>query len=456
MTTQLTRVTIIGSTRKATLVLPDDPIGTLLPDIASLLNEPAGNLAHPLTLITTLGEELERAATAADQNITDGATLRLIRVVDAPAPPEVTDVTDIVADTLDALPSRWSSASRELLGSLATGIVAGGAALLAAPDAWLIVTLFCLAVVSAILVGRFGARWIATLSTAAAVGLSFPLGLILNTFLLSLFTSDTAGSVTAVTLVDASTLVPNLFGVAFTSLGFLWIALGAGIGLGRRHPAALTGSVTGILLSSVAVICVYAGLSNEQTAAITAVLCVAALGLAPVIAMHSARLTTLDDQVIAGDLPPLRSVRTSVDVAYRTLTWAIFAVAAPATIAAATLVARADLWPTLTGVALIVVLALRTRVTPLTNQVWALWGSIVLGGMLGVISRPGLPSDLLGIAAIVTVILIAVLVGARPADHTRAKLRRWGDLVEGLAVLVLVPGVFGIFGVFEMLLGAFS
>ena len=49
----------------------------------------------------------------------------------------------------------------------------------------------------------------------------------------------------------------------------------------------------------------------------------------------------------------------------------------------------------------------------------------------------------------------ALRLGARPAEHQRARLRRIGNLVEAVLVIALIPLVLGVFGVYADLLGAF-
>ncbi|MDF2746501.1 MAG: hypothetical protein K0S98_785, partial [Propionibacteriaceae bacterium] len=95
--TEFTRLTVIGSARKADLVVPnDEAVAGLMPRLMDLLDEPTGSVVRPLTLVRATGEQLDAALTIADQQVSDGELLRLVRSDDAPPPPEVADVTDVL------------------------------------------------------------------------------------------------------------------------------------------------------------------------------------------------------------------------------------------------------------------------------------------------------------------------------------------------------------------------
>ena len=57
-----TRLTVIGSARKADLVVPnDEAVSGLMPRLMELLDEPAGSVVRPLTLVRATGEQLDGA-----------------------------------------------------------------------------------------------------------------------------------------------------------------------------------------------------------------------------------------------------------------------------------------------------------------------------------------------------------------------------------------------------------
>ncbi|WP_420114312.1 EsaB/YukD family protein, partial [Pseudactinotalea sp.] len=109
--TDYTRVTIQGEGRKADLVLPDDePIAAVLPEVLSLLDETTERSSRPVVLMTTVGEQLSPALTLAEQEVEHGTILRLVRVDEAPPPPEVADVTDLMGAAVETRSDAWRPA----------------------------------------------------------------------------------------------------------------------------------------------------------------------------------------------------------------------------------------------------------------------------------------------------------------------------------------------------------
>ncbi|SDS00383.1 EsaB/YukD family protein [Microterricola viridarii] len=425
--TDFTRITVIGSVKKATLVLPsDEPLAALLPEIADVIDEPA--TASGLTLVGRLGDEVELALSTADQAVVDGSVFRLVSVADAPPPPEVSDVTAAVAETLDTATGRWSSGHRTAV----TALVLGASVALIDLGAWFAPTVYVLAAVAAVLLGARGARRAAVLSAALAVG---------------------AVPATTVWLADLLGQGAGLTPVVIVELGLLlgWVALAA---LGGR--SSLLGAAVGVVLSLLFLGAHLIGATDAEAAAILGVAVVAGLGFLPALALNASGLATLDDKVIAGVPAERLTVRSRVVEAYRLFGWAVYALAAAGAVAVTVLLADGGLWPLILGVSIAAVLVLRTRVMPLAVQAWALWGAAGLAMFLGmgprVAEAPGT-----GALVLAAVMAGAVLAGTlSPRPHTRIRLRRGGDLVEGLAVLALVPAVLGIFGVYELALGAFN
>ncbi|BDZ50315.1 hypothetical protein GCM10025867_25560 [Frondihabitans sucicola] len=66
--------------------------------------------------------------------------------------------------------------------------------------------------------------------------------------------------------------------------------------------------------------------------------------------------------------------------------------------------------------------------------------------------EPGLAAACLAAIAVV----VAVLVTAQPASHQRASFRRFGNVLETVSVIALIPLLMGSFGVYGELLGSFS
>jgi uncharacterized membrane protein len=67
------------------------------------------------------------------------------------------------------------------------------------------------------------------------------------------------------------------------------------------------------------------------------------------------------------------------------------------------------------------------------------------------------PAMWTGAAAVTAGICVMglVVLGYQPPPHIRARARQWGDRLEGLAVVALLPVAVGVFGVYSQLLDTF-
>ena len=75
--------------------------------------------------------------------------------------------------------------------------------------------------------------------------------------------------------------------------------------------------------------------------------------------------------------------------------------------------------------------------------------------MVGGYGRSGVDTRDAAVGIGAAAVVVAVLVLARPAAHTRAALRPVGDVAETVAVVAMAPLLLGMFGVYADLLGAF-
>ena len=434
--TEFTRLTVVGSARKAELVVPDDEaIGGLIPRLMELLEEPSGPVARPLVLVRSTGEQLDAAQSAAEQSLSDGEQLRLIRADDAPPPPEVADVTDVVGDTYPDRPGRWSTTAREAVAATTLGAITC-VGLLAVPLPLSAVTVLVVAATAvAVLVGRLGHRWSAIALTAIAAGAAPSL----------------AASLLALANIPSSPQAWLAIGG-----GLIWAVLGFGVGAGLGQRFAVPGSVVGAILALLPVALAAISFSPDQMLAVTAAVSSVICGLLPWFALSASGLTGLDDQVLAGRPSRRPHVLRTVDEAYRALSWTAVAVALPLGVSAALLVRSDRPWPLALGIVVTVLTALRTRAFPLTVQQVPLCLAAVAATIVGIVSR--LP--LLGATGVTVLlagmgVIVAVAAGVRPADHQRARLRRIGNFVEAVLVIGLIPLVLGVFGVYADLLGTF-
>jgi type VII secretion integral membrane protein EccD len=434
---EFTRLTVIGSARKADLVVPnDEAVSGLMPRLMELLEEPTSSVVRPLTLVRATGEQLDVGLTIADQQVSDGELLRLVRSDDAPPPPEVADVTDVLGESMRDRAGLWSTFARELTGAVALGVLSCAAAIqLPARPVSFVVGVLALSVAAAIL-GRAAMRWLCIALTAAALG------------------------VAAATVWSFSTelgLAPGLrFAAAvsgFAALG--WICLGIGHGQGLRSRPAWLGSLVGVPISALPLIMVALGAATEQAAAVTAGVAVVVCGVLPRLALAASGLTGLDDQVVEGHPRRRDDVSLTVNEAYRLLSWVTFAIAIPIAVTSAVLLASKDLWTVAVGLAVIIISALRTRAFPLAVQQMALWFGVLVGSLAGVLGQSRLNEPLVAVILIAIAVLVVIMVLARPAAHQRAFLRRVGNAFEALAVIALIPLLLGMFGIFRDLLRAF-
>jgi hypothetical protein len=388
--------------------------------------------------VRSTGEQLDLSLSAAQQVVRDGELLRLLRIEDAPPPPEVSDVTDVVADSLADRVGLWSSRYRVATGAVAVGVFAflAGLGISSIDNAVLVVTLlWAVLVLAAVLFGRYGLPWASIASTSAAIGFAIVLGPIVA------IETDRA---------DAAGVIAPGFSLLLT-----WITVGLGAGLGLRIRPILLGAIVGVIAALIPILLLVLGVPELGAFGITAVALVAAVGLIPWYAMSSSGLTGLDDQIVEGTKRKRDEVLLSVTGAYRTMTWAAAGLAIPAVVAASRLLSDGNGWSIGLGVATVLVIVLRTRAFPLASQSIILWTAALIPTVVGVLAQFGGTPGFSVLAAVVAGIVVCVLVGAKPAAHQRARLRRLGNFLEALSVIALLPLLLGIFDVYADLLGTF-
>ncbi|RIX28468.1 EsaB/YukD family protein [Amnibacterium setariae] len=434
-----TRITVVGSQRRAVVVVPnDETVGTLVPQLMDLLGEPAARVARPLTLTRLTGEQLDPDRSPAELAVADGELLRLVRLDEAPPPPEVSDVTDAVSDSLADRHDRWDAPTRVVAGAVGIGLAAAGAGLSAlaapAPAPLLPAAAWALALLAALALG------LGRLRRAQGVALAVALGLV------------PAVALPAAALLSGRGPVATAIAVGVL-LALLWTTLLLGHGVASRSRAATLGALLGLGGAVLPLVLLAVGLPLGRVGAVTAVVAVVAVGLLPAAAMSASGLAALDDRVIAGRLTRRDEVRTTLASAYRTLTWSTAALAATLAAALTATVLGPDPWLLGTAGAVALVVALRTRAFPLRWQVLALWAAVAVPAAVAIAGLL-VPAAAAGTFALVAVV-VGVLAGVSPAPHRRAGLRRVGTVLEAVAVVALVPLVIGAFGVYAELLGAF-
>jgi type VII secretion integral membrane protein EccD len=437
------RVTVVGARRRLDIVLPsDEPVGRLLPDVLTLLDEPVSRPPRPRHLVTRTGQVLATDATLTAAAVLDGAVLELVAVDDSPPAPVVHDVTEETADGTDLRSWRWGPAARRWTGTVATvGLLAVLAALLRTthPD-------------------RSGAVYLALLAAGCALGGGLlaaahePMGtaMVLGAGAVAM-QAGWAGT------GQAGWSLPQRWGVLVAVACALLVLLGAVTPVGR---AGLVGGGFGLALLGMWWGGALAGLPAPRLASVLTGVSIVLIGLLPRMALVTAGLTRLDDRRAGAPPAPVarRDMDTALTAAHRTLGFAVLTTAVCAAVAGWLLAAHPDRWTAPLAGLLAVVLASRARTYPLAGQVVALLAaaaSVAAALLLAWLRQAGAPTTGMLVAVAVAAGACVGLLAVEPPEHVRARLRRWGDRVEALAVVVTLPVLVGGFGVYGRLLHIF-
>jgi hypothetical protein len=406
------------------VVVPDDePVAVVVAELLRLLDE--GGAGRPMVLVTAVGEQLDQTATLADQDVAQGAVVRLVRIDQVPAPPEVADVSDVAADSLTVRPDRWRpgwTIAAVAMVVAAAGWV-GGVNLSAAAEPVAVAGVSAGLVLLGALLGAVRRAEAAVVTGAGALGAALAATVA--------WTADAGSGPVQGLLVTVVCLV-----VAVIAAGSRRAGLAAGAALGGLLAGAWSG------LAQV----VEPGL----VAGIVAVVGVLVLGILPGIAMTVSGLNRLDGESLAGRGTDRRVAQDAVGAAHHLLTAASVAVSVVVAAAGLVLVARPG-WSTGLGAAVAVTVACRARLAPLVPARWAMLTAalvVAVGWSSGATA---------GAPAVVAVALAVVGVGVvgavwPPPPYVLARLRRLVDALELVAVLVLVPLLLASAGVFSDLL----
>jgi type VII secretion integral membrane protein EccD len=435
------RVTLVGTRRRADIVLPsDEPVGLLLADLLELLDEPAGPAPRPRQLVDPAGQPVPSGESLASAEVPDGAVLRLVTVEDSPPAPVVHDVTEETAEGVDSLSWRWSPA-----------------ALRWTATAFAVVSFTVLGLVAAALAG--GRSGVVVLATGAGIGC------LLGAAVAQL--REPVG--TAVILGSGSLALQTAWGLAGTdgwSPGARWLLLAAVASalvalLGLATPLGRGGWVGGgfgLLLTALWAAGTLATLPPPRLAAVMVLVAVVLLGFLPRLALVLAGLTRLDDARTVGAGVTRQDVRGALAAAHRGLLVSAVAVAVSVAASGWLLSTHPDRWTLALAGLLVVIVFSRARLYPLVGQVLALVAAaaVVLGALLLTWLRHDGGASVATVAAVAAGVVICVaLLAVRPPEHVRTRLRRIFDRVEAVAVLATVPVAVGVFGTYSRLLAIF-
>jgi type VII secretion integral membrane protein EccD len=432
-----TRLTLVGSSRRVDVVVPDDePVGRLMPEVLQLTGEAPASPAVERRLALLDGRLLDQDRSLGEAEVLDGAVVRVVGMADAPPPPVVLDVAEEAAADLDDLARwRWGPHPRRWLATALT-VAAALAALEVAlphPDRGQAVRTGVLAaalVVGGALLGRL---WSSVLGTTLVL---------------------TGGALALDALPALDLPLPVLLGAVGGVLAAVVLALGLATPLGR---GAVVGGAVGLLLVGCWAL-VTQLLPGARAAGCLAVGTALLLGLLPRTAALLAGLTALDDRRTRDERVRRRDVQAALRATHRSLALATVAVAASALAAVVALTSSGNRWAVVLAVLLVLVLAVRVRAFPLVVEVVAL--AVALAGSGLVLLLAWLAADPGAVDVVVAVLVAAALAGlvlplVRFTPQLRARGRVLGDRLEVVAVVAMVPVLVGVFDVYPRLLASF-
>ncbi|MDN5724534.1 MAG: EsaB/YukD family protein [Propionibacteriales bacterium] len=440
--TEFTRISVLGSVRRAELVVPDDePFGALLPRVLELLEEPSGPASRPLTLVRTTGEQISSGLSADQQQIRDGESLRLVRADEAPPPPEVADVTDVVGDSFDDRSGRWSTPVARILAAVGVGVLTFLATWIGSPSVAIAAMIILGSLGVAVAGGGLRRPWLAVAGTAAALGAG-------------------AASVQALApaIVQLGPGPLGRLGTTAITLVVCWVVLAVGFGFGLGKRAAAPAGLLGAVLAALPLMLVLSGMRAPLAVLVGAALAQLVCGFLPWFALATSGLTGLDDEVVAGKPSGRPRTLQTVNGAYASLGWAVFAVAPSLIGGVAVLITTTETWLVWAAVSLTVLSTLRARAFPLVIQRIPLLAVALVAVVCAAITYLPTLGPLPVVGALTFLVVVLVLgagVGLTLAKHQQARLRRWGNVVEAIMMVALPTLVLGAFGVFADLLEMF-
>ncbi|MDE9367034.1 type VII secretion integral membrane protein EccD [Luteipulveratus sp. YIM 133132] len=431
------RATVLGAGRNADLVLPaDQPVAHLVPQLLDVLREsvPVGRVE----LVTETGRTLDPEQPLRDAGLRDGVRLRVVASHEVPPAPAVYDMVDAVESATPR--GAWTEQGRAgALALVGSALLAAGAALAASAVERTAATML-LGVVA--LLACAGATVVAPSRVRAVAWTLTGLGLVC--------------AAAAVALLDAEPVWRCAAAVGAALV--VTCAVGA---CARRILIGLTGAGALVLLSGMAAVTWLLTGSALETGAVTSVAALLLLGLLPRLALAQSGVFGVDTQVTRGELVLERAAHARVAEAHWMLLGGVVLTSAVLAVSTGTSARSSDLQPWPTALTLLVSLAyaLRGRHFPLTAERTAVWVAAGVGPVaLMVAAVDDRPSWAWALAALLALAGIGVLTASvvHLADHLAAQLRRTASRVESVTVLVAVPVLVGVFGVYADLLSSFE
>jgi type VII secretion integral membrane protein EccD len=256
----VSRVTVVGSTRRLDVTLPAGvPVADLLLDLVEMLGERNGELPARWALVRVGGKALDPERALSEQRVTSGTMLFLRDITQDDPPPVTDDYTSAVAVVVDAQGGRWTSGAAPLLlaWSAAACWVGAGLVLLAAGDGQTRAAAGLAGAASAIVAAlviaqRFGRRSTSGLIALSAIPLWAAAGAGLAgladagaaAILAAAFGSAGVGAAVAILVAGEAVLLPAVGMITVTLLPALVLGVCALVGAGPVPAAALLCPIT--------------------------------------------------------------------------------------------------------------------------------------------------------------------------------------------------------------------
>ncbi|HEX6446558.1 MAG TPA: type VII secretion integral membrane protein EccD [Streptosporangiales bacterium] len=428
-------VTVVTDARRVDLALPSSvPVGEWFPEVLRLAGARTDGNATGWAIGPIGGPQIALDSTLEAAGVSDGQVLQLRSAESDGFVAYVDDFVDTVSDRVDEAADRWTNATSTTFTTL---VAAAGLLLLLYPAfsrgaGGVLSSVFDLVVavaasLAAGLWARRGHRFGSAVLAVAALAWWTTTGALLG----GLFGGPA-------------------FAAAFAAVG---LAVGGGvlrvIADGLAGPAAfawIVGALT--VLTGVAVVL---GVSLVPVLGVLLGVCVLVLGILPLTALGAGGLASMDYRIRAGQRLSTAEIERAVRRASGILTWTLAGVGLLAVASGAYLAVTAGLWPRL--LAALAGLALLLRSRAYTRRVHALpvrlAGSAVLAATLGRFVLDREPGGILLVVLFAACLVgLALLSAVRVNDVLVARLRLLGNYAEIGTVILMVPVLLQIFGLF--------
>lgn len=442
--TGLVRVTVASGTRRVDLVLPGSvPVAELVPELARSVG-----LLDALTVyggyrvVTAEGRELAPDSGLVMQGVEDGGLLTVTAGIDAPAPRVYDDVVEAMTDVVERDLKPWSPASGRRTALSASGLLMalGAVALLVQSDARLAGT--AAAVVAAVLVAGAVVLSRAQREAEAAVAVAW----------MGCLYAAVAGLVLAESAYDGPSAVVSAGGAALVA------GLVALVGLGEGRALVLPPVVVGAVFVATGLLIRVADLDTAVVLTTAMAFVVLAGSVFPWLALGLTGTTVEQIYSVADittDPDEIDPVRVSADarVAHEILV-AISATVGLLLVLVVPLAVGLGLSGTLLAVVACLVVMLRTRQYRTGSEVLVglVSGIVGLGAValsLMYLQPEWRPTTAVVLAAAGAVLLAVTLLPRTPS----VRGGRFGDVVETVALLAMLPLLVLASGLFSSITG---